>query len=169
MIIRQLIDIEYIINNTPVLSYLTQNELFPYVKKAQEIYLEQKIGDYLYNLYQITDFNDLTPIHQNFLVYYIKPVLSAWTIYLYGKTTNFKFTNRGLSKQSSDYSQPIDLQEVIYLNDNYRDDAEGYTRRMVDYMGENSEALGIKKCEITTNIYNPYIPLWYATRQVRLR
>ena len=50
----------------------------------------------------------------------------------------FRYRNKNVSNKSSDNSQPIDYTELNFLMDHWRNKAEFYKQRLIDYLCANS-------------------------------
>ena len=130
-----IITLDYIKRNYPLLDYVNEVEMKPYVVMAEDVYVLPLLGSKLFNL--ISSTTSLTPIETELRDVYVKPVVLQWSIYLYGRDVNYKFTNRGVSKQTSDNSTYADLDEVIYKANGQKDIAESYSNRLLKYIKEN--------------------------------
>lgn len=130
----------YIKNNTAALGYVNDDELRTFIKPAQDIYISRVLGTKLYNrLKDGVENNNLNANEINLLREYIQPALQYWTIYEWILWSNYKLTNKALSKQNSDNSNPSDLNEVNYLKSSIRDWAEYYSQRISDFLRDNTE------------------------------
>jgi len=74
---------------------------------------------------------------QELLRQYIQPALQYWVIYEWVLWSNYKLTNKSVSLQNSDNSNPADFSQVISLKNNVRDWAEYYTERISNYLKDN--------------------------------
>jgi len=129
---------KYIKDNTAALGYINDDELRTFIKPAQDIYIQRVLGTTLYEALQNNILNgSLTQDQINLLRQYIQPALQYWVIYEYILWSNYKLTNKAISKQNSDNSNPSDLREVNYLKDNVRNWAEWYNQRITDYLKDN--------------------------------
>lgn len=126
---------EYFLANTPVESNTDWDKIQPYVLQSQDLYLQQSIGETGYNaLKEGVKNNTLTPDEQTFMRNYVQPLVTQYAFWLCLPFINFKVTNKALSKESSEYSQPADLEEMKYLRSSVKDAAEFYQRRMVKWL-----------------------------------
>jgi len=129
---------KYIIDNTPVLGYVNQNELRTFIKPSQDVYIARLLGTNLYDTLKSGVINgNLTADQENLLREYIQPALQYWVIYDYILWSNYKLTNKAVSKQSSDNSSPSDLREVNYLKDSIRNWAEYYNQLATNWLRDN--------------------------------
>jgi len=68
---------------------------------------------------------------------YIQPALVEWVTYSSILYFNYKITNKAVVKKSSDNSEASSLNEVNFLRQSIRDDAEYYTDRLAKYLCAN--------------------------------
>ena len=126
---------EYFLANTPVESNVDWDKIQPYVIQAQQLYLQQSIGETGLNaLSNGVVNNTLTPDEQTFMRNYVQPLVCQYTFWLCLPFINFKVTNKALSKESSEYSQAADLDEMKYLRSNVKDASEFFQRRLVKWL-----------------------------------
>ncbi|NBR98889.1 MAG: hypothetical protein EBT42_00615, partial [Actinobacteria bacterium] len=115
---------EYLLANTPIEDNVDWNKISPYVIQAQQLYLQQSIGETGYNaLSDAVKNNTLTNDEQTFMRNYVQPLVTQYTFWLCLPFINFKATNKALSKESSEFSQAADLDEMKFLRSNVKDAA----------------------------------------------
>ena len=71
----------------------------------------------------------------------ISPALLNWVLMDFCVSGSFKFRNKGIEKKSSDNAQPVDLSEVKFLMDKYRNRAEMWTQDIIDYLDADNGTL----------------------------
>lgn len=129
---------DYLLANTPIEKNVDWDKISPYVIQAQQLYLQQSIGETGLNaLSDGVKNNTLTNDEQQLMRNYIQPLVCQYTFWLCLPFINFKATNKALSKESSEYSQAADLDEMKYLRSNVKDAAEFYQRRLVKYLADH--------------------------------
>ena len=129
---------DYFLANTPVEKNIDWDKISPYVIQAQQLYLMQSIGETGMNA--LTDGvknNTLSVDEQDLMRGYIQPLVTQYTFWLCLPFINYKATNKALSKESSEYSQSADLDEMKYLRSSVKDAAEFYQRRLVKYLADH--------------------------------
>lgn len=128
----------YLREATPIEDNVDDDKLVPFIVQAQDTYLQQSIGETGYDaLKEAIKNNTLTPQEQLFIRNYVQPLVAQYTFYYALPFIAFKATNKSLSKESSEYSQPVDLSELQYIRNNVKDVAEFYQRRMVKWLLEH--------------------------------
>ena len=128
----------YIKNNTAALGYINDDELRTFIRPAQDLYLERALGSNLYKSLMTAIINGTISNDQEILLrQYIQPSLQYWVIYEYILWSNYKLTNKSVSLQNSDNSNPADFNQVIALKNNVRDWAEYYLERVTNFLKDN--------------------------------
>lgn len=165
------ISTDYIKSNFPILDYVKDGDIQPWVRSAQETYLRQYLGDPVYRrIVEAGPTGELNEKEQELLDYYIKPTLMWWSIYLYGRFCNFKFTNKGISKQNSEFSEPAEFREITYAASGIKDIAESYSQQLITFLSYNKDVFdypcenGDKKPVHTSfNFGGIYVPQDHVT------
>lgn len=138
MIYSPFIEVKYLKDNSPILQYVNDDELSVYIRPAQDIYIQKALGTKLY--YGLMERNTTVTLNMDeveLIARYIQPALVWWTTMEFALYANYKFTNKAISKQNSDNSEPSELVEVNYLTSSIRDKAEYYTERLTRHLMEN--------------------------------
>jgi len=125
----------YLRQNTPIEDNVDDDKILPYIIQAQQTILQEGIGETGMNaLNTAVKNNTLTPDEEAFMKNYVQPLVAQYAFYLMFPFLNFKSTNKAISKESSEFSTPADLDEIRYLRSAILDMAEFYKRRMVKYL-----------------------------------
>lgn len=140
MIYSAFISVNYLKDNSPILQYVNEDELQVYIRPAQDVYIQKALGTQLYySLMNKISSQTLNVNELNLITQYIQPALVWWTTHEFALYANYKFTNKAISKQNSDNSNPSDLNEVNYLTTNIRQKAQYFTDRLTKHlMGETT-------------------------------
>jgi hypothetical protein len=125
----------YLKENTTIEDNVDDTKLVPYIYSSQDTHIQQALGTNFYNRLKsgVTN-NDLTTLEEDFLRDYVQPALAQWAFYEVFPFLNYKSTNKAVSKESSEFSQPSELDEIKYLRNSIRDLAEFYLRRINQYL-----------------------------------
>lgn len=131
---------DYYKRNSVVNLNVDEELLHPQIIKAQNLRIEKILGTNLFDtvLTEI-DAQSYTARIITLLEDYIQPALVEWVTYTALPYLNYKITNKSISKKSSDNSEPSDLNEVNYLRQNIRDDAEYYSERITKFLESNKD------------------------------
>ena len=112
--------------------------IHPMIIKAQNLNIERILGTNLFNtLLGEVQVGSVTPRMKTLLEDYIQLALVEWVSYHGFLYFNYKVTNKSIAKKSSDNSEPSELNEVNYLRQNVRDDAEYYSDRISKFLQAN--------------------------------
>lgn len=135
------ITVTYLKENSPILQYVNEDELQVYIKPAQDIHLQKILGTkFYYSLMNKISTGSLNQDEVNLIAQYIQPVVVWWTTHEFSLYANYKFTNKAVSKQNSDNSEPAELNEVNYLTSNIRQKAQFFSDRLTKHlMGETTK------------------------------
>lgn len=116
--------------------------LKPTIIMVQDIYLQKILGTPLYNDLKTKLIADITlatyPNEKALIDNYISKAL-VWYIKM-ESTMEFKFRymNKGVMVKNSDNSQPADTNDLKYLMDKWRVNAEMYAQLLTDYLIMNT-------------------------------
>jgi len=140
MIYAAFIDVQFLKDNSPILQYVNSDELQVYIRPAQDVYIQKALGSKLYySLMDKISTGSLQQFEIDLITKYIQPSLVWWSTHEFALYANYKFTNKAISKQNSDNSEPSDLNEVNYLTTNIRNKAQYFTERLTRHlMGETT-------------------------------
>jgi hypothetical protein len=139
MIYSAFITLKYLKDNSPVLAYVNEDELSVYIRPAQDVYIQKALGTKLYyGLMEKVDNQSLNSNDLDLLTKYIQPALVWWTTMEFALYANYKFTNKALSKQNSDNSEPSELNEVNYVTTSLRQKAQYFTDRLTKHLMGNT-------------------------------
>lgn len=117
--------------------------LKPTIIMVQDIYLQKILGTPLYNDLKTKLIADITlatyPNEKALIDNYISKAL-IWYIKMEA-TMEFKFRymNKGVMVKNSDNSQPADTNDLKYLMDKWRVNAEMYAQLLTDYLIMNTQ------------------------------
>jgi len=129
------ISTEYLRAQTPIEDNVDDSKLTPYIIQAQDTFLQEGTGETFYDhLKDGVKNNTLNANEQAFMRNFVQPQVAQYAFYLAMPFLAFKSTNKSVSKESSEYSTPVDLSELKYLRNNVLDIAEFYKRRMIKYL-----------------------------------
>ena len=118
-------------------------KLLQYIEVAQDIRVQNYLGGTLYKkiqsiIVQGTVDEQSNSEYKTLLNDYIKPMLIWFTQAEYIPYSSFQISNGGLFKHTSENSEVASKDEMEYLIQKARNNAEFYSKRFLDYMCENS-------------------------------
>mgnify|MGYP003132654130 FL=1 len=119
------------------------NLLLPYVRQAQKLYVEPKLGTKLTD--KIKDLIEAGTIgaganaaYKTLLDEYIGDMLPNWAFYHAIPFLRFKIENGNIFSKTSETGTAISTPEAQHLREEVRNTAEYYTERMIDYVTNNT-------------------------------
>ena len=131
---------DYYKRNSVVNLNVDDELIHPQIIKAQNLNIERILGTNLFNtLLSEVEVGTVTPRMVNLLEDYIQPALVEWVTYASLLYYNYKITNKAVVKKSSDNSESSDLQEINYLRQDIRNDAEYYSERTTKFLESNKD------------------------------
>lgn len=112
------------------------NKVFPYVGLAQSFYIQPILGKPLLEelQIQIAD-NTLTDVNKA-LILKLAPALSLWTEFLALRGLAYTITEKGITKESSDNSDPISDKDLVVWKTETENMAEMATTLLKEYLCE---------------------------------
>lgn len=129
----------YIKNNSPVIDYVSDNELVVFIKPVQEEHIIRVLGTNLMRDIQANmQAGTLSDLYKTLLTDHIQYATMYWVIYEFLLWSQYKITNKSITTQASDNSTAVDQSAVDRLLSNARDKAEYYSDRAVKWIRANS-------------------------------
>ena len=115
--------------------------LLPYVRQAQKLYVETKLGTDLTKKLkdEITDAT-LTGAYKTLVDDYIGDMLPNWAFYHAIPFLRFKIENGNIYSKTSETGTALSTEEAQHLREEVRNTAEYYTERMIDYVRNNTSS-----------------------------
>ncbi len=115
------------------------NLLLPYVKQAQKIYVEPKLGTDLYEALKakITA-GTLTGAYKTLVDEYIGLMLPSWAFHMCIPYLRFKVENGNIYSKTSETGTPLSTEEAQHLREEVRNNAEYFTERLIEYLKNNT-------------------------------
>jgi len=110
------------------------------LKIAQEIHVQNYLGTRLYerliNYVEGQVFDDTDP-EKILIDKFVKDMTIYWGLVEYVSVAAFQITNKGIMKHTSETAETATKDEVDFLVGKYRDKAQYYTERFIDFMCYN--------------------------------
>ncbi|QDP61325.1 MAG: hypothetical protein Unbinned3904contig1002_7 [Prokaryotic dsDNA virus sp.] len=128
--------------STAISQNLDTEILLPYVRQAQKIYVESKLGtkltDKLKDLVKNGTLGNVGNENYKTLVDdYIGDMLPNWAFYHAVPFLRFKVENGNIYSKTSETGVSLTTEESQHLREEIRNTAEYYTERMIDYVRQN--------------------------------
>jgi len=115
------------------------NLLLPYVRQAQKLYVEPKLGTDLYEALKtkITA-GTLAGAYKTLVDTYIGDMLPNWAFYHAIPFLRFKIENGNIYSKTSETGTALSTEEAQHLREEIRNTSEYYTERMIEYVTNNT-------------------------------
>jgi hypothetical protein len=115
--------------------------LLPVIKLAQEKYMLPILGTGLYNELktQITAAS-ITVLNKTLLDDYIQPALIWWIMAEAPMPLTYKFMNKSVATRSSENANAASLNDLLKLEERFKDNAEWYSQRITNYLLQNIQS-----------------------------
>lgn len=111
----------------------------PTIEDVQRLYIEDVLGTQLFNqiLSQIGS-NTVSSANQTLLDNYILPFMKYYVLMEVSPVFKIRYMNKGLMVKSSDNSQPASQEEMLYIMDRWKDNAQKLAQKCTDYLRDNT-------------------------------
>jgi len=128
------------------------NLLLPYVRQAQKVYVETKLGtDLTQKLKDLIVAGTVDSVgneaYKTLLDDFIGDMMPNWGLYLLVPFLRFKVENGNIYSKTSETGNALSTEEAQHFREEIRNTAEYYTERMISYICNNSSLFP----EYTTN------------------
>lgn len=127
---------DYIYKYTVIDQNVDADLILKFIIKAQDLNIQSTLGSHLYNKL-ITDCPNFVGQYRTLIKDYVQPAQAEWVVYHALPFINFRLTNKAVSIKSSDSSQPSTVDDLRWLMDQVRNNAEFYSERTKDYIKNN--------------------------------
>lgn len=127
----------YLREKTPIQDAVDDDFLIPFIQQSQDLTLQEILGATFYDTLKNGVANNTLNNDEDYLLRsYIQPMLAQWSFYRAYPHLLAKPTNKSISKERSEYSEPVGLDELKYMRSAIRDTAEFYSRRLQKYLND---------------------------------
>ena len=117
------------------------NLLLPYVRQAQKLFVEPKLGtDLVDKLKSEIQAGTLAGAYKTLVDDYIGDMLPNWAFYHAIPFLRFKIENGNIYSKTSETGTALSTEEAQHLREEVRNTAEYYTERMIDYVTNNTSS-----------------------------
>ena len=141
--------------NTIISGSVDVDKFISNIKVAQQIHIQRYLGTDLYKRLQDGIVaNDLTASESILLSDYLQDTLIYYAMSEYLPFAAIQVTNGGVFKHTPDNAVSVDKSEIDYLTAKYKERANYYTKRLVDYLCHNASSFP----EYSTNTNNEISP-----------
>ena len=125
--------------------------LLPYVRQAQKLYVESKLGTQLNEKLKTlikngTIGNVGNEAYKTLLDEYVGDMLPNWAFYHAIPFLRFKIENGNIYSKTSETGSALSTEEAQHLREEVRNTAEYYTERMIEYVKNNTSSFPEYSC-----------------------
>ena len=128
-------------NNSIVDGSVDPDKFIQFVKIAQEIHIQNFLGTRLYerliNYIETTNSPQDTDPEKILIDEHVKNMTIFWSLVEYTPFASYHITNRAVLRHSSETAENVSKSDVDFLVKKYRDIAQYYTDRFVDFITYN--------------------------------
>ena len=125
-------------DSTAINLNVSSDLLLPYVRQAQKLYVETKLGtDLTQKLKDEITAGTLAGAYKTLVDDYIGDMLPNWAFYHAIPFLRFKIENGNIYSKVSETGTALSTEEAQHLREEVRNTAEYYTERMIDYVTNN--------------------------------
>jgi len=130
----------YLREKTPIQDNVDDDLLNPFILISQDLTLQQITSETFYDTLKNGVVNNNLNNDEDYLMRnYIQPMLAQDVLYRVYPHLLAKPTNKSISKERSEYSEPIGLDEMRYMRSAIKDTAEFYAKRLQKYLYDHSQ------------------------------
>ena len=129
---------EKLVDSTSINLNVDVNLLLPYVRQAQKLYVETKLGtDLTQKLKDEIVAGTLAGAYKTLVDEYIGDMLPNWAFYHAIPFLRFKIENGNIYSKTSETGTALSTEEAQHLREEVRNTAEYYTERLIEYVKNN--------------------------------
>ena len=135
------------------------NKFIQFISLAQTIHIQNYMGTELYEelIGKIPDIdNNANAKYKTLLTEYIQPMLIWFAQVEYIPFAAYQIRNGGVYKHQSETSETVSKEEVDFLVEKARTNAEWYSRRFIDFMSFNQATYPEYTSNTNDDIYPSY-------------
>mgnify|MGYP000175732370 FL=1 len=146
-----------LIRNSIMDGNVDTDKFIQFIKIAQEIDVQQIMGTKMYDGLTTAIPNIDLPANARWktvLDDYIAPMLIWYAQSNYMPFAAYQIKNGGVFKHTSENAQSVDKNEIDFLVEKARTNAEWYSRRFIDFMSFNQTTYPEYTSNINDDIYN---------------
>ena len=151
-----------LVRNSIIDGNVDTDKYIQFIKLAQEIHIQNYLGTQMYEALTVAIPNIDLPANARWKLLlddYVVPMLIWFSQVDYIPFASYQIRNGGMFKHRSENAETVSKDEVDYLVEKARTNAEWYSRRFIDYMSFNQTLFP----EYTSNTNDDIYPSYDAT------
>jgi len=132
------IDEIWLKENSSISAGVDMASVFPFIRTAQDIYIQEAIGTSLYNyLLGIVASGNPISVEDDALLEIVRQALLWYAVYDFLPSNWVVIRNAGLLKQSVDNGSSVEIADMEYLRNDCKTKASFYINRLISYLCAN--------------------------------
>ena len=151
-----------LVRNSIIDGNVDSDKYLQFIKLAQEVHIQNYLGTQMYDSLTVAIPNIDLPANarwKTLLDDYVVPMLIWFSQVEYIPFASYQLRNGGMMKHRSENADTVSKEEVDFLVEKARTNAEWYSRRFIDFMSFNETTYP----EYTSNVNNDIYPSYDAT------
>jgi hypothetical protein len=151
-----------LVRNSIIDGNVDTDKYIQFIKLAQEVHIQNYLGTKMYNALTTAMPNIDQPANARWKLLlddYVVPMLIWFSQVEYIPFASYQLRNGGMFKHRSENAETVSKEEVDFLVEKARTNAEWYSRRFIDFMGFNQTTYP----EYTNNVNDDIYPSGSAT------
>jgi len=139
MAINLILTENYLKENSIIRGNVDMQLITPTIVNVQQMYMEDLLGTKLYNqiLSQIGS-SSVSTANQTLLDDYVIPCMIEYIKSEMTPVLQFQYMNIGVVEKTSEHTQTIDLEKILFLMDKWRNNAEKLAEKVTKFLKKNS-------------------------------
>jgi hypothetical protein len=134
----QLLPVEYLFERGMVDSNVDVKLINNHILTFQEIQIQTVLGNSLYvKIMELVYDGNISGKYLELLTDWVCPALAHGSVYTALPYLNYKFTNRSVTEQNSQFGNPTGLDNIKYLRDDLRNKYEFFLQRVREFIVNN--------------------------------
>ena len=139
--------------NTAISANLDVTELLPFITEAQDQFVQDITGTTLYEALKVAVIAGTLSSDQTALMNLIRPALAWYAVYKALPFLNWKIKQKSVLRGTGEGVNAAELNELKYLRDETKTNAEFHGQRVVDYLRRNVNLFPEYRSPGNTDIY----------------
>ena len=151
-----------LVRNSIIDGNVDSDKYMQFIKLAQEVHVQNYLGTQMYDALTVAIPNIDLPANarwKTLLDDYVVPMMIWFSQVEFIPFASYQLRNGGMMKHRSENSDTVSKEEVDFLVEKARTNAEWYSRRFIDFMSFNETTYP----EYTSNVNNDIYPSYDAT------
>tara|TARA_R110000868_G_scaffold89466_3_gene249048 strand:- start:569 stop:1075 length:507 start_codon:yes stop_codon:yes gene_type:complete len=151
-----------LVRNSIIDGNVDSDKYMQFIKLAQEVHIQNYLGTQMYDALTVAIPNIDLPANarwKTLLDDYVVPMMIWFSQVEFIPFASYQLRNGGMMKHRSENSDTVSKEEVDFLVEKARTNAEWYSRRFIDFMAFNQTTYP----EYTSNVNDDIYPSYDAT------